>query len=80
MLIRNHSQREDVEIVALLKDCTKRKDVFRGISIHADVVKNGLLAKSPYVASMLISMYAKCGMVSKAQQVLEEIPIRDVVT
>ena len=45
-----------------------------------DVVKNGLLAKSPYVASMLISMYAKCGMVSKAQQVLEEIPIRDVVT
>ena len=65
--------------VALLKACAKKKDICEGTRLHADILKQGLLEKSPYLGSSLISMYTKCGMLSKAQQVFDELPIRDIV-
>ena len=63
--------------MALLKDCTKKKDLQQGTKLHADIIKRGLLEKNPYLATTLINMYAKCGVLAKAQKVLEELPIRD---
>ena len=66
--------------MALLKACTVRKALDEGCRIHAHIVKKGLLEKSPYLGSSLISMYAKCGVLSKAKEVLENLPIRNVVS
>ena len=71
---------ESFTFVASLKDCAKKKDISRGIKLHANVVKLGLLERSPYLASALINMYAKCGMLAKAQEVLEKLPLRSQVS
>ena len=65
--------------VDLLKACAKQKDLCEGIRLHDDILKLGLIAKNPYISSSLISMYAKCGWHAKAQQVLDELSVRDVV-
>jgi pentatricopeptide repeat protein len=68
--------------VALLKECAKKKDLRKGTVLHAEIVKESLLesTKNPSLANTLISMYAKCGMLEKAQEVLEALPFRNVVS
>eukprot|EP00250_Pteridium_aquilinum_P019063 c24275_g6_i1 orf=480-1427(+) len=46
--------------VALLKACTKLKDVERGNELHAEIAKHGLLRTDLFVGSTLVDMYAKC--------------------
>ena len=75
----SNGNREDSHFVAMLKACANKKDLHKGMLIHADILRSRVLEKSPYVASSLICMYAKCGVLTKAQQVLEELPIRSVV-
>ena len=70
---------QDIAFVEMVKCCTKHKDLHKGIIIHDAIVRRGLLEKSPYIASALINMYAKSGVISKAMQVLEEISARNVV-
>ena len=67
-------------VVELLKDCAKKKDVSKGIQLHAGILRRELLHKNPYVASALINMYARCGELGQAQKVLEELHTRDVVS
>mgnify|MGYP000544774971 CR=1 FL=1 len=75
----NHIK-EDFKFVALLKACAKKKNLCEGTKLHGDILKRrGLLEKSPYLACTLISMYAKCGMIAKAQAVLDHLPYRNVV-
>ena len=79
--IRHGAHRwEDFAWVAILKDCGKKKDLYKGTKVHAEIVSTGLLEKSAYLASALINMYAKCGAFSKAKQVLEDLPTRNSVT
>ena len=74
--IRNRNHMEDSTFfVALLKACAKKKDLYEGIRLHASIVKNGLLETSSYLASSLINMYAKCGMLIEARKVLEELAV-----
>ena len=72
--------KEAIACVALLKNCAKKKDLREGTSLHVDVVKRGFLQKNPYVGSALIHMYVKCGCLDRAQQVLDELFLRDVVS
>ena len=71
---------EDHTFLSLLKACAKKKDLVRGTILHDHVMRNGLLEKSPYIAGKLIDMYAKCGMLAKAQQVFDELSIRTVIS
>lgn len=68
-----------VEFVSLLKDCTKRKDLLKGSKLHDEIVRKGLLAGDPYIGSTLINMYAKCGDLEKAQEVLDGLSVQSVV-
>ena len=69
------------ECVALLKAYAKKKDLKKGISLHEDIVKKGLLQINPFLlGSSLVSMYAKCGSLDKAQIMLHELSVRDTVT
>ena len=62
--------------VKLLKECAKKKDVCKGVRLHAYITQGGILEKNPYIASSLINMYAKCGMLSKAREVHDELRVR----
>ena len=78
MMIDNAIPKSDFMFIDLLKDCAKKKNLYKGTRLHADILERGLLEKSPYIASILISMYTKCGELAQAHQVLEELPIRNV--
>eukprot|EP00250_Pteridium_aquilinum_P018534 c24122_g15_i1 orf=170-754(+) len=69
---------EDTAFVALLRACAEKKDLCRGAILHADVLKRGLLERSSYVEGALVHMYAKCGALAKAQDLLVGLPVRDV--
>ena len=73
---------EAFAFVGLLKDCAKKKDLQHGSALHADILERRILhgKSGPYVGSALISMYAKCGALAKAQEVLETLPVRNVVS
>ena len=66
--------------IALLKACVKEKDLHQASIIHANIVKKGLLEKDRYLGNTLVSLYAKCGALSRAQQVFERLPVRNVVS
>ena len=65
--------------VALIKQCTGIKDLSR---LHAEILRYGFLhgKKGHIIATTLISMYAKCCLFSKAQELLENLHIQDVVS
>ena len=72
--MQSHS--EIYEFVALLRMSAINKDLDRGTKLHGDIMRRGLLEKSPYLGSSLISMYAKCGMIAKARNVHDELRAR----
>eukprot|EP00250_Pteridium_aquilinum_P018648 c24150_g3_i1 orf=135-2882(-) len=69
-----------LSIIASLKDCATQKDLLRGCKLHTDVVQRGLLDKNVFIGNTLVTMYAKCGALAKAQEVCDELPFRDVVS
>ena len=64
----------------MLKTCAKEKNLSKARQIHADLIKKELIFEDVYVATALLSTYAKCGAFEKALEVFEEIPVRNVVT
>ena len=71
---------ENFTFAALLKDCSKQKDVSQGHKLHVDILKKGLLGKDIYVGTLLVSMYARCGDLVRAEEAFDHLPVRDVVT
>eukprot|EP00250_Pteridium_aquilinum_P034365 c7486_g2_i1 orf=1-1131(-) len=65
---------------ALLKTCTQLKELERGVELHAEMSRMGLLDSDIFVGNMLVDMYAKHGYLLEAQEVFSELPIRDVVS
>jgi pentatricopeptide repeat protein len=51
-----------------------------GEEIHAEITKQGLLAKSVVLGTALVDMYAKCGAVSKAREVFDKLLTRNTVS
>ena len=71
---------KDNTFLTLLKACAVKKDLYEGTRLHLHIRKRGLLEKNPYIATGLISMYAKCGVLGESHKVLEELSIRNIVT
>ncbi|MCO5565211.1 hypothetical protein L7F22_018884 [Adiantum nelumboides] len=69
-----------ISFVASLKSCAEKKDLKEGSRLHSEIRTHALLNTNIYVGNMLISMYAKCGALAQAQQVLNELHVRDVVS
>ncbi|KAI5062710.1 hypothetical protein GOP47_0023249 [Adiantum capillus-veneris] len=66
-------------LVAFLKACAASKDVERGQRIHAEIIKEGCLERNPIIGSTLVSMYAECGWIAKAQDAFDIVHVRDTV-
>ncbi|KAI5055308.1 hypothetical protein GOP47_0030453 [Adiantum capillus-veneris] len=64
--------------VALIKACAKLRDLERGEEFHDEVCEKGL-EKELLVGSTLISMYASCGLLTKAQKMFHKLPVQDAV-
>ena len=69
-----------VTFVSCLKACSSLRDKDKGEKIHAEVERIGLLGKDLSVGNRLVDMYAKCGAMSKAQEVFDKLQLRDVVS
>ena len=69
-----------VTYTSILKACGSIGDIDKGKEIHREVRSNRLIEKDILLATALVDMYVKCGMLTEAQQMLESLPIRDIVS
>ena len=69
-----------ITFVNTLRACASIRDSDKGEEIHSEIERKGLISRNPYIRSSLVAMYAKCGLLSKAQKVFDSLPIRDVVS
>ncbi|KAH7446487.1 hypothetical protein KP509_01G058800 [Ceratopteris richardii] len=63
----------------VLKACTNLQDVKTGCKIHAEVIKS-MFEGNQFVASTLVDMYVKCGLLAEAQDVFDELIVQDIVS
>jgi pentatricopeptide repeat protein len=70
----------EVTFTCILKACGCTGAIEKGKQIHHEILKRGLLLQSTMVGTALVDMYAKCGALTKAQEVLRGISVRNVVT
>ncbi|KAH7445773.1 hypothetical protein KP509_01G023600 [Ceratopteris richardii] len=85
MMCYDRMQKESISPDAItysciLKACANLKAVDIGCQIHEQIQKDGLLGSNIILANALVDMYAKCGMLTKAQKVHDYLPIRSVVS
>ncbi|KAH7297198.1 hypothetical protein KP509_26G058400 [Ceratopteris richardii] len=63
-----------------LRACAEMGALDKCQDIHVEVERRGLLESSFLIGSTLIDVYAKCGLLSKAQQVFDNLSRRDVIS
>ncbi|KAI5058785.1 hypothetical protein GOP47_0026955 [Adiantum capillus-veneris] len=71
---------DEISMVSLLRSCAIRKDLDTGSKLHAEIRRRGLQKTNVFIGNTLVSMYAKCGAISKAEQAFDELPFRDIVS
>ena len=69
-----------IALLDSIKSCGKEKNFRMAIRIHSDIIERDFIAKDVYIATALITMYARCGALTKARQVLYELPSRKVAS
>ncbi|KAH7315728.1 hypothetical protein KP509_21G062800 [Ceratopteris richardii] len=69
-----------VTFACILKVYGNTRNLHQGIKIHHRISQMGLLEGNIKLGNCLIGMYAKCGDLFKAQQVLQGLPIHDVIS
>ena len=69
-----------VTFICVLKACGSVGAVGNGKQIHNQIISMGLIEKDIVLGTALVDMYAKCGMLVKAEQVIEQLPIRNVIS
>jgi pentatricopeptide repeat protein len=68
-----------IAYIWVLKACGNMRASGKGEELHDQIVREGLLARDSFIGTALIDMYASCGQLAKAQQVFNELRMRDVV-
>lgn len=66
-------------IVSILRACGSIRDSLMGREVHAQIIKNSI-ETSFYLGSTLVWLYCRCGKYSSATNVLQQMPLRDVVS
>eukprot|EP00250_Pteridium_aquilinum_P031296 c43376_g1_i1 orf=306-1277(+) len=78
MMLEDNVEPSSYTFVALLSTCTKLKDMGKGKEFHGEAVQRGF-EQDFYVASTLVDMYAKSGLLLQAREVFDKLSVRDVV-
>lgn len=66
-------------MVSILKACGLVRDLLIGKEMHAQIIKN-CIHGNIYLGSTLVWLYCKCGEYTTAYNVLEGLPLKDVVS
>ncbi|KAH7415842.1 hypothetical protein KP509_14G063100 [Ceratopteris richardii] len=69
-----------VTFICVLKACGSIGATAKGDEIYEVIAKQGLLKSDGALGNALVDMYARCGALMKARHVLDELPMRDVIT
>ncbi|KAK3033085.1 hypothetical protein RJ639_035711 [Escallonia herrerae] len=72
-------QSDHISLTIALKACSRLQALEFGKMIHGSIKKNDKFDSNMYVASALIDLYSKCGLVGDALRVFEEHSRPDVV-
>ncbi|XP_057843036.1 pentatricopeptide repeat-containing protein At4g02750 [Cryptomeria japonica] len=64
---------------SILSTCAKMGALKQGMEIHRSIVESGFFS-DVVVASALVDMYAKCGIIHKAQKLFDKISQRNVIS
>lgn len=67
-----------VTFVCTLKACGNLGSLGKGLELHVHIVKEGY-DNDILIGSILMDMYAKCGLLVETRKVFDELPLRDVV-
>ena len=70
---------DDVTLACYLKACGNTGAIDKGRKLHADIEK-GLPKTNQIVCNALLDMYAKCGMLVKAEEVFDKLDLHDVTS
>ncbi|KAH7420520.1 hypothetical protein KP509_13G010900 [Ceratopteris richardii] len=68
-----------VTLLSGVKACGRIGAAKKGQELHTEIERRGLL-DAEHVGNTLIDMYAKCGLLSKAQQVFNKVQNKDVIS
>ncbi|KAI3506254.1 hypothetical protein L1887_28610 [Cichorium endivia] len=66
-------------IPMVVSACAELGDLVLGMKVHGLVLKDGTFLETSAVGSSFVYMYSKCGYVENAQQVFDEMRLRDVI-
>ncbi|KAI5079168.1 hypothetical protein GOP47_0006839 [Adiantum capillus-veneris] len=80
MMRRKGISADEATFTCVLKACGSIGVVEKGEQVHDEIVRQGLLGGNQVLGTALVDMYAKCGAITKAEQVLEKLPSQDVVS
>ncbi|KAI5072970.1 hypothetical protein GOP47_0013076 [Adiantum capillus-veneris] len=69
-----------VMLVCCLKAFGNIGALDKGCELHAEIESKGLLGRDITVGNVLVDMYAKCGLLLKAQKVFDMLPVRNAVS
>ena len=69
-----------VTFICILKACGQIGFLKMGEEIHEQIGMKGLFEKYIVLGNTLVDMYAKFGLVEKAQETFDKLPIRDLVS
>ncbi|KAL0545032.1 hypothetical protein IC582_020170 [Cucumis melo] len=67
------------DISSVLSLCNSQRNLRGGLQYHSVAIRTGFIA-NVYVGSSLVSLYGKCGELSNAYQMFDEMPVRNVVS
>lgn len=67
-----------ITFISIVKACGNLGAVQKGEEIHAELSKHGLREEDITLGTALVDMYANCGELVKAQEVLDELPVQCV--
>lgn len=70
---------DKVIFFGVLSACASPSALKHGLKVHLHIIEAGHELDS-FVGSALVDMYAKCGNLHLAQQVFEQLPVKDVVS
>jgi pentatricopeptide repeat protein len=69
----------EATFACILKACGNANALSKGLEIHNEIINRGWL-KNIVLGNALVFMYVKCGMLVKARAVLEDLPLRNVIS
>ena len=71
--------RDRIELLKVIKACQKEKELWKVRRIHHHLINENLVCKDVHIATALIITYTKYGLMEKAQEIFQQLAMRDVV-